>query len=371
LKILVVNWQDRENPLAGGAEIHLHEIFERLAARGHEVTLLCGGWPGCPPRAMLGGIDVHRVGTRQSFALKVFDYWRRQFAHRAFDILFEDVNKAPLYTPLWGGDARRVACVPHLFGGTVFQELAWPLAAAVWLSERPLPLFYRDVPFQAISESTADDLVARGIQRDHVTVIKPGVSLDHYTPDPEARAPAPVFSYVGRLKKYKGVDLVIRAFAAAAVSGATLEIAGAGDFRPALEALVRRLDLGSRVRFLGFISEDEKLALLRRSWAVALASPKEGWGLTNVEAEACATPVVASASPGIRESVLDGETGYLVPHGDVAAMASAFTRLAASRALVAAMGVKARAFAETFTWTRAANETEAHLVRLIQTGGEV
>ena len=51
VKVLVVNWQDRENPLAGGAEIHLHEIFERLASRGHEITLLCGGWPGCPPRA--------------------------------------------------------------------------------------------------------------------------------------------------------------------------------------------------------------------------------------------------------------------------------------------------------------------------------
>lgn len=370
MKVLVVNWQDRENPLSGGAEIHLHEIFERLAARGHEVTLLCGGWPGCPPRATLGGIEVHRVGTRQTFALGVFGYWRRHLAHRPFDVLFEDINKAPLYTPLWGGTALRVAGVPHLFGRTVFQELVWPLAAAVWLSERPLPLFYRNVPFQAISESTADDLVARGIRRDHVTVVKPGVSLDHYTPEAGARDPHPTFSYVGRLKKYKGVDLVIRAFAAVRDPLARLEIAGAGDYRPALEALVRSLDLGSRVRFLGFISETDKLALLRRSWAVALASPKEGWGLTNVEAEACATPVVASASPGIRESVLDGATGFLVPHGDVAAMTAAFSRLAASPELVATMGAKARAFAETFTWVRSADETEAHLVRLIHAGGQ-
>jgi len=47
VRLLLVNWQDRDNPQAGGAEIHLHEIFGRLAARGHEVTLLCGGWPGC------------------------------------------------------------------------------------------------------------------------------------------------------------------------------------------------------------------------------------------------------------------------------------------------------------------------------------
>ena len=108
-----------------------------------------------------------------------------------------------------------------------------------------------------------------------------------------------------------------------------------------------------------------KLALV----LVALASPKEGWGLTNVEAEACATPVVASASPGIRESVLDGETGFLVRHGDVGGMTAAFSRLAAAPELVATMGAKARAFAETFTWARAADETEAHLERLIHDGG--
>ena len=369
MKVLVVNWQDRENPLAGGAESHLHEIFERLAARGHEITLLCGGWPGCPPRAVLGGIDVHRVGTRHTFALKVFSYWTRNLRGQPFDILFEDINKAPLFTPLWGAKARTVVCVPHLFGGTAFQELSWPLATAVWLSERPLPLVYRRVPFQAISEGTADDLVRRGIARAHVTVIHPGVSFDHYTPMASARAPHPTFAYVGRLKKYKGVDLVIRAFARLQDRSATLEIAGAGDYRSALESLAASLDLGARVRFLGFISEEEKLALLRRAWAVALASPKEGWGLTNVEAEACATPVVASNSPGIRESVRDGETGFLVPHGDIAALAAAFGRLAASSDLVTAIGRKARVFAETFTWERAAGATEAHLMDVIQRGG--
>jgi glycosyltransferase involved in cell wall biosynthesis len=369
VRVLVVNWQDRENPLAGGAEIHLHEIFERLAARGHEITLLCGGWPGCPPRATLDGIDVRRVGTRQTFALKVFGYWKRELRDVPFDILFEDINKAPLYTPLWGAKARSVACVPHLFGGTAFRELAWPLATAVWLSERPLSLVYQPVPFQAISEGTADDLVHRGIARAHVKVIHPGVSFDHYTPLASARAAHPTFAYVGRLKKYKGVDLVIRAFARLADPSAALEIAGAGDYRPALEALARSLDLGGRVRFLGFISEAEKLALLRRAWAVALASPKEGWGLTNVEAEACGTPVVASNSPGIRESVRDGETGFLVPHGDVEALAAALRRLSASRDLVASMGMKARGFAETFTWTRAADETEAHLMDAIPPGG--
>ncbi len=368
MRIVAVNWQDLENPLGGGAETHLQEILERLVAFGHEVVLLCGGWPGCPPRAERGGVEIHRVGTRQSYPFLVRRHWARHLRSRDFDVLFEDINKVPLYTTRWG--ARRVvAVVPHLFGGAAFQELNPVLASAVWLSERPLPRMYRGVPFQAISESTADDLVARGIPRADVVVIPPGVSFDHYTPDPGSRAPVPTFAYLGRLKRYKGVEIVIRAFAALARTDAVLEIAGAGDDRARLEALARSLDLGARVRFLGFVSEAEKLALLRRAWAVALASPKEGWGLTNVEAEACGTPVVASDSPGIRESVRHGETGFLVPHGDVAAMAAAFGRIAGSPSLVSEMGARARAFAETFTWDRCARATEAHLLRVINQGG--
>jgi glycosyltransferase involved in cell wall biosynthesis len=367
VRVLLVNWQDRENPLAGGAEIHLHEIFGRLAAKGHEVRLLCGGWPGCPPRALLDGIQVHRVGTRHSFPFFAKRYYNKILKSWQADVLVEDVNKVPLYTPRWGA-RHTVALVPHLFGSTAFQELAAPLAAAVWTAERPLGRAYRHVPFEAISESTADDLTERGIPRASIAVIYPGVDTVSYTPDLSQRAPAPVFSYLGRLKKYKGVHLVIRAFAAMGVENAVLEIAGAGDFRAELEKLARSLDLGQRVRFLGRISEAEKLALLRRSWALVFASPKEGWGITNLEAAACATPVVASNSPGIRESVRDGHTGFLVPHGDVHAMGAAMRRLAESRALVDLLGAEARSFAEGFTWENAAHETEQHLMRIVGRG---
>ena len=363
MKILLVNWQDRENPQAGGAEIHLHEIFGRLARQGDDVRLLCGGWTGAPERAHLDGIDVHRVGTRHTFPFLVHRYYAAQLATWA-DVLVEDINKVPLYTPRWRAK-RTMALVPHLFGSTAFQELSAPLAAAVWTAERPLRAAYRNVPFQAISESTADDLAGRGIPRNSVTVIYPGIDTIAFTPDPAARSPEPVFAYLGRLKKYKGVHFAIQAFARLGLPTAVFEIAGAGDYRPALEALAISLDLGRRVRFLGRISESEKLALLRRAWALVFASPKEGWGITNLEAAACATPVVASNSPGIRETVRDGTTGFLTQHGDIAAMGAAMQRLAISPDRVATLGHAARSFAEGFTWERAAEETRRHLARIV------
>jgi glycosyltransferase involved in cell wall biosynthesis len=364
VRVLLVNWQDRENPQAGGAEIHLHEVFGRVASLGHEVTLLCGGWPGCPPRARVDGIDVHRVGTRHTFPFLARRHARAALDLARYDVLVEDINKVPLHTRRWGV-RRTVGLVPHLFGGTVFQEAPLPLAAAVWLAERPLPIAYRGLPFQAISESTADDLAARGVPRELIRVIYCGIDSRSFTPAPERRSPTPLFAYLGRLKRYKGVELVIRAFARVRDPAARLAIAGTGDHRPELERLVASLALSERVDFLGFIGEAEKLDLLRRAWALAFASPKEGWGITNLEAAACSTPVVASNSPGLRESVRDGETGFLVPHGDVAAMAARFEELAASPPLVATLGAQARRFAETFTWERAARETVAHLTEVV------
>lgn len=364
LAVAVVNWQCRENPQAGGAEIHLHEIFGRLAARGHHVTLLCSGWSGAPGRVTLDGMEVHRVGTRHTFPFLARRYWHRWLADRPVDVLVEDINKVPLFTPSWRAP-RHLALVPHLFGATAFRELAPPLAAAVWLAERPLSRAYRGIPFEAISESTRDDLVARGIPRASVRVIFPGIDTVQYTPDPAQRAPRPLFAYLGRLKKYKGVDLVIRAFAQCGIPEATLEIAGAGEYRGALERLAGTLGVGSRVRFLGRVDEAAKVALLRRAWATLFASPKEGWGITNLEAAASGTPVIASDSPGIRESVRHGETGYLVPHGQVAAMAERMRLLSGERALVERLGSAARRFAEGFTWAGAAEATEAHLREVV------
>ena len=360
MKVLVINWQDRENPQAGGAELHLHEIFGRIAKQGHSVTLLCGGWRGCAPRVTLDGMQVHRVGTRYSFPFLARRYFRTNLDPADFDVLVEDINKVPLFTMDWGVRSV-VALVPHLFGGTAFQEVSAPMAAFVWLAERPIATVYAGAGFHAISESTRDDLVERGVAADRIRVIHPGIDTSIFTPAPAARASTPVFTYLGRLKRYKGVDIAIRAFAKLAHPAARLDIAGTGDHRPALETLVHSLDLGDRVRFLGFVSEEEKLALLRRSWALVFASPKEGWGITNLEAAACGTPVIASASPGLRESVVDGQTGFLVPHGDEAAMAAAMGRIAASPALVAQLGQGGRRFAETFSWDRAASETIQHL----------
>ena len=367
MNILAVNWQDLENPHAGGAEIHFFEIFGRLAAAGHRVRLVCSGWAGASATATINGIEVRRSGRRNSFALLGRGAVRRAIAGERPDIVVEDINKLPLFLASIT-ELPFCVLVPHLFGETAFQEAPWPMAATVWLGERPLPRAYRRAGFHAISESTRDDLVARGVDLASIRVIHPGVDGQRFCPSPAApRSLEPRFLYVGRLKRYKGVGLAIEALAVARRSrpDLRLDIAGTGDHRATLERLAAQLGQTDAVTFHGFVSEERKIALLRTAWANLFPSPKEGWGITVVEAAACGTPSLASDSPGLRDSVRHMETGYLVPHGEVGALAARMLELAGDPALVARLGHAARRFAERLTWERAAAETERHLQDII------
>lgn len=306
---------------------------------------------------------MHRVGGRHTFSLAAPLHYLRRLRASAFDLVVEDLNKVPLFAPAWV-DRPLVLLVHHLFGRSAFEEATPPVAAATWLLERPLGRVYRGIPVEAVSRSTADDLVARGLARASITVIPNGVDLELYRPDPSVpRFEAPTVLYLGRLKRYKRVDLVIRAVHRLRERGgdARLIVAGTGDEAPRLRMLVHELGMNDVVEMPGLVTEPAKVELFRRAWVHAFTSPKEGWGISNLEAAACGTATVASDSPGLRESVVDGRTGYLVPHGDIDAIATRLAEVLARPELRERLGREARRFAEGYSWDAAADQTEAHL----------
>jgi glycosyltransferase involved in cell wall biosynthesis len=364
VRVLAVNWLDLENPQAGGAEIHFFEIFKRFVGAGDVVTLVCSGWKGAAPRTTIDGIEVRRVGGRHTFAALGRRAVREALASAPYDVVVEDVNKLPLYLPTLTR-LPSYTIVPHLFGGTAFQEASFPVATLVWLAERPISWVYRRSAFHAISESTRDELVQRGVDVKAIRVIYPGVDAEWFTPDGATpRAEVPTFLYVGRLKRYKGIDMALRAMEGvrARYPEAVLQIAGHGSDRARLAALVDALGLGNSVQFLGFVDEEEKRRLLRQAWAHVFPSVKEGWGISNVEASACGTPAIAADSPGLRESVIHEQTGLLVPFGDPEALASAMIRVAGDTEFRDRLGVGGREFAVGLSWERTADQTRAHVL---------
>jgi len=366
MSILALNWRDIENPEAGGAEVHLHEILRRLAARGHEVTLLASSFPGCAPDVTIDGVRVMRRGKWFTANFSIPLAFLRELRRKKFDVVLEDINKIPFYTPCFV-KAPVLAIVPHLFGTTVFQEASFPFAAYVYFYELFIPAVYGRTQFMAISESTKRDLVKRGIRQEKIEVIECGLDHDLYREEQVERDPKLVL-YLGRLRKYKCVDLLIKAMAKVrdSVPGARLLVLGDGPYRPQLESLSRSLGLESVVEFKGHVSSSEKVRLLCRAAVVGNPSPKEGWGLTVVEANACGVPVVASRSPGLVDSVRDGETGFLVEHGNVEQLAQKMVEILLNGELRERLSKGAVQWAKRFTWEGCAERTAVLIEKLVR-----
>jgi len=96
--------------------------------------------------------------------------------------------------------------------------------------------------------------------------------------------------------------------------------------------------------------------ILQTAWVVVNTSLKEGWGITNIEANACGVPVVASNSPGLRDSVVDGKTGFLVEHNDIKALDNRVIQTLQDKTLRESLSQNATKWASQFTWDRAAKE---------------
>ncbi|MCA9510008.1 MAG: glycosyltransferase family 4 protein [Myxococcales bacterium] len=169
---------------------------------------------------------------------------------------------------------------------------------------------------------------------------------------------APVVLIIGRVwseERGKGHDELIEAWprVRAAIRDAELWVVGDGDDRPRLEEKVRAAGLGDAVRFFGRVSDDELARCYERASLFAMPSRQEGFGLVYAEAMWHGLPCLASTRDAGAEVVRDGETGVLVPYGDVAAIGAAIAGLLGDAERLARMGRAAFAEArERFGYAR-------------------
>ncbi len=247
-------------------------------------------------------------------------YAKGAFASEGFDVVLDDMNKIPFFTPLFVREPVQ-GLIHHVFAKSIFREVNPLVGAYVYFMERIALALYRrkKTPFIVVSPSTYEDLVSRGF--DPSLLVHIGLAVDHslFRPTGEPKSPTPLIGYFGRLKKYKSVDQLLRALPSvlAEVPGLKTIIVGEGDDRPRLEGLAKELKVQDAVTFTGYVSDQEKIRLLQQMWFKVATSSKEGWGLTVTEANACGTPAIASDVPGLRDAVQDGKTGLLYRYGDV------------------------------------------------------
>lgn len=357
MKLLIFNWQDRTHPQAGGAEVHLHEIFGRIARMGHEVTLVCCRYRGAPVREVIDNINIVRVGSRPAFNYYVPIWWLRHRGRYSPDIVVDDINKIPFLTPLY---IKRpiLGIIHHFFGQSIYSEAGKPAGMYVHFFENRIASVYRNTNVCTVSQSSREECLERGMSADRISVIYNAIDHEDFPMVVSEKADVPTIVYFGRLKKYKSVDHLIRAFDCVRkeLVRARLEILGTGDELPELRNLTRQLHLDDAITFHGYVTDEEKIHHLSRAHVAVNTSVKEGWGITNLEANACGTPVVSANVPGLRDSVSIGKSGVLYEYGNISQLSSALLHILTQHDERRQLSEGAVEWAKRFSWETSAKE---------------
>jgi len=356
VNILFINHRDLQHPLAGGAEEYLFQIAKRLARRGHDVTVLAERPPGAPPQEEIDGVTVVRRGGFATLHMYAPLYVKKH--GRKYDVVVDNI--AHVFPFLSSLSAKKTAAIIHHINGPVLLKTApLPAALAGILAERITPRLYKTII--TVSPSTRDVLLRLGAKQVHIV---PN-AVDHQTYKPGSKSPVPLVVWINRFVPYKNPQDAVKIFAQVKkeMPEARFVMVGGGPLLEKTKKLAAKT--APFIEFTGRVSTETKVKLLQEAWACLYTSDVEGFGLGILEGAACETPCMAYNVPGVRDAVIHGKTGLLVPHRDTKAAAAALAEILRNDQLRKSLAQAARQYANQFNWDKSAEKLEIILSTLI------
>lgn len=351
-RILIFNWRDIRHTYAGGAEVYIHELAKRWVGEGNKVTIFCGNDSLSPRYEIVDGVEVIRRGGFYFVYVWAFLYYLLRFRGR-YDVVIDAQNGVPFFTPLYAKE--KVHPLIFHIHQDVFKRSMNPVFSfiACSLEKNLMPWAYRKYKVITISESTKKDIQKLGL-KNNIAVVYPGVDLEKYVPGEKSKKP--LVLYIGRLKYYKKVDVVVKAAKKVVKKYPDTEfvIAGDGEEKDSLIKLAKELGVLDKITFLGKVSEEKKIKLYQKAWIFMNPSIMEGWGITSIEANACGTPVIAANVPGLRDSVKNPTTGFLVESENVDAFAKTIVTTLEDQSKIRKLSQNAIVWARRFDWNKSA-----------------
>lgn len=358
MRILWLNHRDILSPSSGGAERTIYEVARRLVRQGAEVTWLASRRPGLARAEFVDGIRIIRgAGTAGPHVRSILEL---HAAHRP-DVVVDDLAQVIPWCSPWLGSQPGTVFFRHLHRRTLDGQVRQPLAGVLKWMERRYPFLYRDWKFVTETKRSVADLKSLGITEERCVVITPGVDTQFFAPGNVARDPLIV--YFGGFRAYKRPDHVLHIAAALNKKRIRCRFVLVGD-GPLLRDMIRlsdQLKVTSMVSFLGRVSRDELVSIVRTASINLHTSIAEGWCLSALEAAACGVPTAGYAVPGLSESVRDGVTGRLVPDGNIQALAEAIESILAQPD---AWRTECRHYSLSFSWEKSARSWYQHLDRI-------
>lgn len=357
MNILIFNWRDPKHTWAGGGEIYIFEQASRWVKMGHDVTVFCGQDIGkeLPSFEIIDGIKIYRKGRR--YSLYLWSVWYYFTRLRGNDVVVDVVNGIPFFTPLFCR-IPKISYVYHLHGNQFFYELPFPLSHFGFFIERfVFPLLYKHLPVIVISETTKKQLIDIGFNQKNISIVYCGISRLHRTKNSIKKFSAPTILYLGRIKKYKRVDLLVKIFPKIIekIPKARLIIAGWGTEASNVANLVMKSPLRRKITLLGPVSDTEKKSLLSKSWLFVNPSIGEGWSMAVIEANLHATPAISFNVSGLAESIQHEKTGILAK--DESDLVDKICHILSHRSLRERLSKNATTWARAFDWDRSTKES--------------
>jgi glycosyltransferase involved in cell wall biosynthesis len=340
-------WRDLRDPRAGGAELYTHDLLVTLAKAGYRCTLFVSHAKGLPQREEREFYTVIRRGNRVTCRFHALAWLRR---HRdEVDCVIDELGTLPFFSPLVAS-GKTTVLVHQLAREVWWYEAPRPVAVVGHTLEPLMVQIYRNTPVITVSKSSAASLREMGLRGPFEIIENP------LRPAVETRGtPVPGrIGYVGRVTPSKRVDHIVRAFAVLAAERphAELWVVGGGETRTveSLRALAARLGCAQRVKFTGFIPGDERDQMLSTLDCLVMASVREGWGRVVSEAARYGVPSVGYDVYGLRDAIVDGETGLLVREQRPEALAKAIAELIDDPPLRNRLGAAAAEYLRGFTY---------------------
>jgi glycosyltransferase involved in cell wall biosynthesis len=337
---------DTYPPHVNGAAQFGYRLAKGMTARGHDVHVLaCRQDKGRSFTEFRAEATVHRLRSHSVFTHEYFRVCFPWEIKKEISLLFDKVQPDVVHIQshhmigehvLYEAVKRgiRVVATNHFMPENLNPFLPFPQ----WFKDIIGKISWKDmgkVMGQADVVTTPTPLAAKAMHQHaflrKVLPLSNGIDSAAYEPKPdEVIEPHehPTVLFAGRLAEEKHVDVLIKAVAATPADlKVHLEIVGGGEVRPSLEALVERLGLQDRVKFLGLASDDELREAYIRADLFCMPGTAELQSLVTLEAMSASTPVLLADAMALPHLVRDGENGYLFTPNDSADLSAKITRI--------------------------------------------
>jgi glycosyltransferase involved in cell wall biosynthesis len=355
MKILMLAWRDIKNPKKGGAEIVTDIYLKGLSKLGHNVTLFTASYPKAKKYEKFNNYKIIRKGNSLTVSLHGLNYAKKH--EKEFDVIIDQVNTIPFFTPLLISSKKRVAFFHQLCKNIWFHESKFPISAIGYLLESIYLKLYKNTKIFVVSESTKKDLIKHAWAKEKNILV-----LDNqidFKPISKISKKEDYFVFCGRLTKSKRVNDCIKAISK--VKNSKLYIIGSGNekYKKYLNKLISKLGVKDRVKFTGKISNDERNNLMSKALAILVTSQREGWGLIVTEANANGTIAITYNIEGVVDA---NKTGYICSNNNFEELAKLMIKIKNNPEKLKEKNLESLEFAkEHSNWNKKIKELEKWL----------